>query len=187
MSAIFTALGRNDHYVSMRVHGNSAQIDFDPPDLPNKSIAVRRVTQGTHITSNFQSNASAHFSIPTPLTVERNAAFTFFGDFTRKPQPVFAGVSIWVVHIELYLNVSHVTFGDFTAMDGNRVLQRVKMDDMFNLSTDEFDEDVSPLHCRVYQTSLDRRLYSGLGLTFGMGFTEQSDITLIGAKAVFFY
>jgi hypothetical protein len=121
------------------------------------------------------------------LTVERNAAFTFFGDFTRKPQPVFAGVSIWVVHIELYLNVSHVTFGDFTAMDGNRVLQRVKMDDMFNLSTDEFEEDVSALHCRVYRTSLDRRVYSGLGLTFGMGFTEQSDITLIGAKAVFFY
>ncbi|HEY3579952.1 MAG TPA: hypothetical protein VGK82_05390, partial [Pyrinomonadaceae bacterium] len=117
----------------------------------------------------------------------RNVAFTFFGDLTRKPQPVFAGVSIWVVHIELYLNVSNIRFGDFTAMDGNRVLQRVNMDDMFNLSTDEFEEDVSPLHCRVYQTSLDRRVYSGLGLTFGMGFTEQSDITLIGAKAVFVY
>ena len=190
MSAVLTAISRTSRHTSMRVHGNSANIDFDPPDLPNKFIEVRRVAQGTRITSNFPVTPSAHFSILTPLTVERSTAFAFFSDLTRKPQPVFGGASIWVVHIELYIAEHNMRFGDFTAMDGNRVLQRAKMPDMFNLSTDEFDEDVSPLRCHVYQLSLDRRVYSGLGLTFDMGFNmagqDQSEITLIGAKAVFF-
>ncbi len=71
-SSLVYAVTRNVRYASMRVHGVSALVEYDPPDLPDrKHVVVERLPQGTRVSSNYSPEVSLHFSIPTPLIVDR--------------------------------------------------------------------------------------------------------------------
>jgi hypothetical protein len=191
MSTLFDVIGisRVSRYVSMRMHGTSAQIQSDtPPDNPDKKLSIERIPAGTLITSNFPAHMSVHFAIPTPLTVERTESF--LGLATQLSAPVFKGASVRVVHIEIYLTASNVALGTFKAMDGNRKIFQGSMDDLFTLipSDDPYFEQ-SP---GTFICDLNQRVLTGLGVTFELGFTdaafgdpEHSRVLLVGAKAIF--
>jgi hypothetical protein len=75
-------------------------------------------------------------------------------------------------------------------VDGNRKIAQANMDDLNILvpPDDEYREETFPL--TTYTCELSRRVYTALGVTFDLGFTdfgepERSQILLIGAKAIF--
>jgi hypothetical protein len=86
MAKVFAMASRVNRSVSMRVHGTSAHVQPDaPPDLPSSFFTVTRVPRGTLITSNYPAHVAVHFSIPTPLVVERNPALH---GLATSPEPV---------------------------------------------------------------------------------------------------
>lgn len=178
-------------YVSMRVHGTSAHVQpGPPPDHPDKISTIERVPGGTLISSNYPAAMSVHFAIPTNLAVERTESF--LGLTTQPSAPVFKGTSVRVVRIEIYLTASHAAFGTFKAMDGNRKLFQGNMNDLAILipSDDEYIEESFPV--QTYTCDLNKRVYTGLGVSFEVSFTEaafgdqeHTQILLVGAKAIF--
>lgn len=193
MLKLFDVIGisRVTHYVSMRMHGTSAHIQPDsPPDHPDKKLVIERIPEGTLITSNYPAHMTVHFAIPTPLTVERTESF--LGLATQVSAPVFKGASVRVGHIEIYLIASHVAFGTFKAMDGNRKIFQRSMNDLTILipSDDPYFEESLPL--QTFNCDLSQRILTGLGVSFEVGFTdaafgdpEHSQLLLVGAKAIF--
>jgi hypothetical protein len=193
---IFGGVRGVSRYVSMRIHGTSAQVQPDsPPDIPEKFLSIERISTGTLLSSNYPANMSVHFAIPTPLTVERTESFLGFAIRPGAPAPtapVFKGTSVRVVRIEIYLDASagDARFGTFMAMDGNRNIFQRNMDalDVLIPTSHEYFEEPGGR----YGCDLNRRVYTGLGVTFEMGFTrssigypEHSEILLVGAKAIF--
>jgi hypothetical protein len=177
-------------YVSMRMHGTSAQIQPDPGSPAG--LSIERVPEGTLITSNSRAHMSVHFAIPTPLTTERTEGL--LAVFNEKREPVFKGASVSVVHIEIYLNAVSADFRTFTALDGNRKIFQADMDTLGPtgvLTDDPYFEELLPgAQMQKFGCDLDQRVLTvltGLGVTFDFGFGDEPNrqVLLIGAKAVF--
>ena len=192
-SSLFNLVrGRNiSRYVSMRIHGASAQIQSDTPE-DTQRFTIQRVPKGTQISADFPAAMTVHLSIPTPLLVEHTEPLLVLAN--QPTAQVFKGTAVDVVRIELYLNASRgVKLGTFTAMDGDRPIAQAKMDDMFEAIApeDEFLEEGSMGMGLGYALELSKRVYHALGLSFGVIFThdlrEGNGILLIGAKAIFRY
>ncbi|WCM53506.1 hypothetical protein OH720_10990 [Pseudomonas sp. WJP1] len=185
----------SNRYISMRVHGTSAHVQTEPPpDQPDKKIVkVERVPQGTLITANFPASMTIHFSIPTPLIIERTRSLFSFAQITtlRTSTPVFEGTSISAVRIQLYLKTCNGIFGELKIMDGDKVILN---ENMVNLNTliptnDEYNEE--PLSQASFTIDINKRIYNALGVSFDANFShaafnsDNTEILLIGAKVIF--
>jgi hypothetical protein len=173
-------------YVSMRVHGTSAQVQSDTPENAER-FTIQRVPQGTRIKADFPARLSVHLSIPTPLLVEHTEPLLVLAN---QPSPqVFKGTAVSVVRIELYLDARGLNLGLSTlrAMDGDRPIAQAKMDDLPIITNDEYSEE-SLTQQNTYFLELNKRVYTALGLSFDVSFTDdRRDILVIGAKAIFLY
>lgn len=182
-------VSRLNRYTSMRVHGTSTHVQPDaPPDSPSKFLNVERRAEGTLISSNYPAHMSVHFSIPTPLTVERTESLFTLSGLSQANTPVFKGSSVMVVRVQLFLNPGGNKLGPFRVMDGNQTIAKGNMDDLFILipSDDVYIEESFPMN--TYTLNLNKRVYTALGVTFELGFTssfDPSQLLLIGAKAIF--
>jgi hypothetical protein len=184
-------VSRVSRYVSVRVHGTSAQIQLDEPPSGGEFIRIERLPTGTQISSNTPAHLSVHFSIPTPLLVEHTEPLFVLRN--QPSAPVFKDSSISVVRIELYLNVrpSRVGFRRLRAMDGDHTIAQ---DDTTELAVDpnvdEYSEEM-PNILPMYVLQLNKRVYTALGVSFEMFFTsaandfEHGQILLVAAKAIF--
>ncbi len=182
-------------YTSMRVHGNSAHVQAEPPDDPvKKQLTIEHQRQGTLAYANYDAHMTAHFSIPTPLSVERTESILGFSVFQPKTEPVFKESSVWVDRVEIYLTASNAAFGTFWAMDGHTTLFKGKVDPDLNglISTSDTHYEEGLKSITTYGVDIGKRVFSGLGLSFEMNFTQadignadRNKILLIGAKAIF--
>ncbi|HEV7643738.1 MAG TPA: hypothetical protein VGO50_07290 [Pyrinomonadaceae bacterium] len=181
------------HYTSMRVHGNSAHVQAERPEAP-RQLTIEYQRQGTLAYANYDAHMTAHFSIPTPLSVERTESILGFSVFQPKTEPVFKESSVWVDRVEIYLTASNAAFGMFWAMDGNQTLFKGKVDPDLNflISNDDLYYEKGLESVTTYGVDIGKRVKSGLGLSFEMNFTQaaigdpdRSRILLIGAKAIF--
>jgi hypothetical protein len=182
-------------YTSMRVHGNSAHVQAEAPDNPElKRVTIEHQRQGTLASANYDAHMTAHFSIPTPLSAERTESILGFSVFQPKTEPVFKETSVWVDRVEIYLTASNANFSTFWAMDGNQTLFKGNMQAdltvVLSAADTHYEEGLKSV--TTYGVDIGKRVYSGLGLSFEMNFTQaaigdadRSRILLIGAKAIF--
>lgn len=206
-SSLVYAVTRNVRYASMQVHGVSALVEYDPPDLPDrKHVVVERLPQGTRVSSNYSPEVSLHFSIPTPLIVDR-VELTFQRVPHQDPndfevEHVFDGASVWVcrVAIAFVSNPGGSTFtmpkiGSIEVWDGGRRL--FQHSDASSLvlipaQLDAFRESPNPTSETVIEFELNKRVYSGLGVTLTimlgaqLDHNEESSFLAHSAKAVFY-
>lgn len=170
-------------YVSMRMHGTSAQIQPDPGSPAG--LSVERVPEGTLITSKASAHMSVHFAIPTPVTTERTEGLLVL--FNQKREPVFKGASVRVVHIEIYLTAFHANFRTFMAMDGNQKIFQADMGTLHTLIRPEDPYFEERPQTDMFSCDLDQRVLTGLGVTFDLLFADNPNprVLLIGAKAIF--
>ncbi|MED5815793.1 hypothetical protein VST63_25830 [Mycolicibacterium sp. 050232] len=172
----------------MRVHGTSAQIQYhSQPDTPAKYVRAVPRKSGMRVESNFPAQLSIHMSVPTPLIVDRTEPLLSFG--TRSKPQIFESRSVHVERLQVFLKLTRASVGTFTAMDGNRKLVETEMSKLYKLipSDDQYIEDSLPA-VTVYTCDIDRKLLGALGFSFEVGmqsFGEQSEILVVGAKAVF--
>jgi hypothetical protein len=158
------------------------------PDTPAKYVRVIRRTSGTRVESNFPAQLSIHMSIPTPLTVDRTEPLLSFR--TRSTPQVFESRSVHVERLQVFLKLTRASVGTFTAMDGNRKLVETEMPKLYKLipSNDQYIEDSLP-NVTAYTCDIGRKLVGALGFSFEVGMQsfggEQSDVLVVGAKAIF--
>jgi hypothetical protein len=109
-------IGQSVPLASMRVHGTAAQVQFDPTDdqglsIDPKNNQVRLDGSGTTVIGN-RSNASIHFSIPAPMTLETNKILIVSKAFFYFATP---GPSVLLNKIELWDGKQTILSKDFTA------------------------------------------------------------------------
>lgn len=191
------AVNVNVRYVSMRVHGTSAHVQYDPPDSPVKQLIVERIPQGTMVTSNYTTGVSVHFSIPTPLIVDRVQSIVppvvDRDPNDREVAHVFDGASVWVhrVAIDLGTTKHDAIMGSIEVWDGGRRLFHAADASSLVLLAQQLDaflESPNPTRRDVIEVELDKRVYSGLGVTLNIRLQAESDrnrFLVHTARAVF--
>lgn len=184
-------LPKSSQYISMRVHGTSAHIHYDPADMPAKQVRITYSSGGTIVESNYPAHIGIYFSIPTPVQVEkRSLLFTLISRiFTRdQVDRVFEGLHLRVVRVEIYLgNQRGVNLGELEIMDGSKKLASAAVSTipLIDANTDPYQEK-SPGTIRY---DIDREVDIALGIKLTAGFSnlnfDENQLHLIAAKAIF--
>lgn len=184
------ALSKNKQFISMRVHGNSAHIEYSPPDIPQKVANIKHEVNGTFLRSNYTTSFDLHFSIPSPLIVEkpfRLASFIrwpFRSD--EKEEPIFAGSYLRVIRVEIYLGNKYrdARFGNLTIMDGDKKIVSLPATYTTIPTSDPYYESsIGTFNC-----DLNKPIHVGLGISLTGQFTEtksNNELQVIAAKAIF--
>lgn len=189
MKPLNSTVTKASRYTSMRVHGNSAHVEFTSPE-PGKIVKVSRQAKGTLIQSNYPAQVEVYFSIPSPLTVDKkfSLASIFRRLFSGPVEKVFEGSHLRVVRVEVYIGEKHaVNLGLLRVMDGDRYLvnTQVSVLPLIEANTDPyFEESTGSIVLK-----LNHEVQTALGVELSATFTnfdlEENQLQLIAAKAVF--
>ena len=186
----FTTLTSSRRIVSMRVHGTSANIQYNAAE-PERIVTVTRLPGGTSIQSNYPAQIEAYFSIPTPVIVERGFSLVSILRrlFSGPAEKVFEGVRLRVVRVEVYTGENHgINLDRITVMDGDRKLASAQISalPLIDANSDPYLE--SSTGSIVFELNHEVRTALGIEISGGFvnwGTLEENQLQLVAAKAVF--
>lgn len=193
MNNPFVPISNSSKYISMRVHGNSVHVEHSIPDIPSKTFSVIAQSSGTLIQTNYASNFEFHFSIPSPLIIEKKSSIVsvirrLFGGSDDKVEPVFQNSKLRVVRVEIYLDYSRekTSLGTVTAMDGKRKLFSADINTLplIDVNTDSYKEPPDG----TIRFDLNHVVETALGVSLSGRFInvgEMMELKVIAAKAIF--
>ncbi|MFN8382066.1 MAG: hypothetical protein U0V02_09010 [Anaerolineales bacterium] len=189
MKPLNSTVTKASRYTSMRVHGNSAHVEYTSPE-PGKIVKVSRHTKGTLIQSNYPAQVEIYFSIPSPLIVDRKFSLIsiFQRLFSGSVEKVFDGSHLRVVRVEVYIGDKNaVNLGQIRVMDGDRYLANSQISTLpaVDANTDSYLETPAG----YFILELNHEVHTALGIELTATFTnfelEENQLQIIAAKAVF--
>lgn len=188
----FLSSPKASRYVSMRVHGHAAHLQYETPDLPEiERVTIARSPDGISVSTNYPARLQVYVSIPTPLVVERqfSLAAIFRSIFDRSTEKIFKNTQVKVVRVEMFYTMSHTFSPDeIEVMDGNRRLAKQKIADipLVDANSDAYLEAPAG----NFILPLNHEVKTALGVVLWGHFTDaaynaDNYFHLTAAKAVF--